>query len=80
MNKITEAFVKKLDEETQVIYDAWIFKHGFIRKMEDLSSKIQQKFNLTNQEMRALAFGENQELLNYINTVKRSIEKLEEKL
>lgn len=80
MAKNYTGFVKKLDEETQVIYDAWIFKHGFIRKMEDLSSKIQQKFNLTNQEIRALAFGENQELLNYINTVKRSIEKLEEKL
>lgn len=80
MAKTYTGFVKKLDEETQVLYDAWIFKQGFIRKMEDLSTKIQQKFNLTQPEMRALAFGENQELLDYINTVKHSIEKMEEKL
>lgn len=80
MAKTYTGFVKKLDEETQVLYDAWIFKQGFIRKMEDLSIKIQQKFNLTQPEMRALALGENQELLDYINTVKRSIEKMEEKL
>lgn len=80
MAKTYTGFVKKLDEDTQVLYDAWIFKQGFIHKMEDLSTKIQQKFNLTKPERRALAFGENQELLDYINTVKRSIEKLEEKL
>lgn len=80
MAKTYTGFVKKLDEDTQVLYDAWIFKQGFIRKMDDLSTKIQQKFNLTQPEKRALAFGENQELLDYINTVKRSIEKLEEKL
>lgn len=80
MAKDSMGFVKKLDEETQILYDAWIFKQGFIRKMKDLSTQIQQKFNLTKPEMRALAFGENPELLSYINTVKRSIEKLEKEI
>ena len=80
MAKNYMGFIKKLDEETQVLYDAWIFKQGFIHKMEDLSTKIQQKFSLIQPEMRALAFGENPELLSYINTVKRSIEKLEKEI
>ena len=48
--------------------------------MDELVTKIGQKFNLSNPELKALAFGENQELLEYIIKVKRSIEKMEEKL
>ena len=80
MAKNFSGFIKKLDEETQTLYDAWIFKQGFKRKMDDLVTKIGQKFNLSNPELKALAFGENQELLEYIIKVKRSIEKMEEKL
>ena len=80
MAKNFSGFIKKLDEETQTLYDAWIFKQGFKRKMDDLVTKIGQKFNLSNPELKALAFGENQELLEYIIKVKRSIEKIEEKL
>lgn len=80
MAKNFSGFIKKLDEETQTLYDAWIFKQGFKRKMDDLVTKISQKFNLSNPELKALAFGENQELLEYIIKVKRSIEKMEEKL
>lgn len=80
MAKNFSGFIKKLDEETQTLYDAWIFKQGFKRKMDDLVTKIGQKFNLSNPELKVLAFGENQELLEYIIKVKRSIEKMEEKL
>lgn len=80
MAKNFNGFIKKLDEETQTLYDAWIFKQGFKRKMDDLVTKIGQKFNLSNPELKALAFGENKELLEYIIKVKRSIEKMEEKL
>lgn len=80
MAKNFSGFIKKLDEETNTLYDAWIFKQGFKRKMDDLVTKISQKFNLSNPELKALAFGENQELLEYIIKVKRSIEKMEEKL
>lgn len=80
MAKNFSGFIKKLDEETQTLYDAWIFKQGFKRKMDELVTKIGQKFNLSNPELKALAFGENQELLEYIIKVKRSIEKIEEKL
>lgn len=80
MAKNFSGFIKKLDEETQTLYDAWIFKQGFKRKMDDLVTKIGQKFNLSNPELKALAFGENQELVEYIIKVKRSIEKMEEKL
>lgn len=80
MAKNFSGFIKKLDEETQTLYDAWIFKQGFKRKMDELVTKIGQKFNLSNPELKALAFGENQELLEYIIKVKRSIEKMEEKL
>ena len=80
MAKNFSGFIKKLDEETQTLYDACIFKQGFKRKMDDLVTKIGQKFNLSNPELKALAFGENQELLEYIIKVKRSIEKMEEKL
>lgn len=80
MAKTFNGFIKKLDDETKILYDAWIFKQRFKRKMEDLATKIGQKFNISNQELRALAFGENQELFEYLIKVKRSIEKLEEKL
>ena len=80
MAKNFNGFIKKLDEETKTLYDAWIFKQGFKRKMDELVTKIGQKFNLSNPELKALAFGENQELLEYIIKVKRSIEKMEEKL
>ena len=80
MAKNFSGFIKKLDEETKTLYDAWIFKQGFKRKMDELVTKIGQKFNLSNPELKALAFGENQELLEYIIKVKRSIEKMEEKL
>lgn len=80
MAKTFNGFIKKMDEETQILYEAWVFKQGFISKMDDLSTKIWQKFNISNPELRALAFGENQELLEYIIKVKRSIEKLREKL
>lgn len=80
MAKNFSGFIKKLDEETNTLYDAWIFKQGFKRKMDDLVTKIGQKFKLSNPELKAFAFGENQELLEYLIKVKRSIEKMEEKL
>ena len=80
MAKNFRGFIKKLDEETNTLYDAWIFKQGFKRKMDDLVTKISQKFKLSNPELKAFAFGENQELLEYLIKVKRSIEKMEEKL
>lgn len=80
MAKNFSGFIKKLDEETNTLYDAWIFKQGFKRKMDDLVTKISQKFKLSNPELKAFAFGENQELLEYLIKVKRSIEKMEEKL
>lgn len=80
MAKSFQGFIKLLDNETQELYDAWIFKQGFKRKMDELVTKIGQKFNLSNPELKALAFGENPELLEYLLKVKRSIEKLKEKL
>lgn len=80
MAKSFQGFIKLLDEETQELYDAWIFKQAFANTMEDLTKKIQQRFNITHPEMKALAFGENQELYDYILKAKRSIEKLKEKL
>lgn len=80
MAKNFSGFIKKLDEETNTLYDAWIFKQGFKRKIDDLVTKISQKFKLSNPELKAFAFGENQELLEYLIKVKRSIEKMEEKL
>ena len=79
MAKSFQGFVKLLDNETQELYDAWIFKQAFANTMEDLTKKIQQRFNITHHEMKALAFGENPELLEYLLKVKRSIEKLKEK-
>lgn len=80
MAKSFQGFIKLPDEETKELYDAWIFKQAFANTMEDLKNKIQQRFRITNPEMKALAFGENPELLEYLLKVKRSIEKLKEKL
>ena len=80
MAKSFQGFVKLLDEETQELYDVWIFKQGFTKIMEDFTKQVSQKFTLTHPELKALAFGENQELYDYILKVKRSIEKLKEKL
>lgn len=80
MAKSFQGFIKLLDEETQELYDVWIFKQGFTKIMEDFTKQVSQKFTLTHPELKALAFGENQELYDYILKVKRSIEKLKEKL
>lgn len=80
MAKSFTGFVKLLNEETQELYDVWIFKQGFTNIMEDFTKKVSQKFNLNHSELKALAFGENPELLEYLLKVKRSIEKLKEKL
>ena len=80
MAKSFTGFVKLLNEETQELYDVWIFKQGFTNIMEDFTKKVSQKFNLTHPELKALAFRENQELYDYILKAKRSIEKLKEKL
>lgn len=80
MAKSFTRFVKLINDETQELYDVWIFKQGFTNIMEDFTKKVSQKFNLTNPELKALAFGENQELYDYILKAKRSIEKLKEKL
>ena len=80
MAKSFTGFVKLLNEETQELYDVWIFKQGFRNIMEDFTKKVYQKFTLTHPELKALAFRENQELYDYILKAKRSIEKLKEKL
>lgn len=77
MAKNFEGFIKKLDEEAQDLYNTWLFKQTFLYKVEELTKKIQQKIHLTQPENKALAFGENPELINYIKKVKRLIEKLE---
>lgn len=77
MAKNFEGFIKKLDEEAQDLYNTWLFKQTFLYKVEELTEKIQQKIHLTQPENKALAFGENPELINYIKKVKRLIEKLE---
>ena len=80
MAKSFQGFIKLLDEDTQELYDVWIFKQGFSKIMEDFTKQVSQKFTLTHPELKALAFGENQELYDYILKAKRSIEKLKEKL
>lgn len=80
MAKSFQGFIKLLDEETRELYDVWIFKQGFTKIMEDFTKQVSQKFTLTHPELKALAFGENQELYDYILKAKRSIEKLKEKL
>lgn len=80
MAKSFQGFIKLLDEETRELYDVWIFKQGFNNIMEDFTKQVSQKFTLTHPELKALAFGENQELYDYILKAKRSIEKLKEKL
>ena len=80
MAKSFTGFVKLLNEETQELYDVWIFKEGFTNIMKDFTKTVSQKFNLTHPELKALAFRENQELYDYILKAKRSIEKLKEKL
>ncbi|MCM1438780.1 MAG: hypothetical protein NC131_06165 [Roseburia sp.] len=80
MAKTFDGFIKKLDNEAQAMYDAWIFKQGFLRRMENLTKMVQQKFNLAGPQLKALARGEDEETMEYIKKAKKLIEKVEKEL
>lgn len=80
MAKSFEGFIKKLDAEAQELYEIWIFKQSFNRKMEDLTTKIYQNFALTGPKMQALAKGELPEVFDYLRKAKKMINKLEKEL
>lgn len=63
-------FVKKVREEEQALYEAWVFRVKFLKEIEVIKSKLTLRTN----ELRALAL--NGQGLEYIQEIKNNFKNI----
>ena len=78
--KSFRGFIKKLDEETQAIYKAWVIKQNFRSRLHNLEARINQRICNTVADNQALANGEDPALADYISRVDHCLKNMERKL